>query len=408
MDMHVHGPLGGNSPGGLFGLTSGWYEYFVNGLLPEDVRDEKIRAELLAAVIRSHETRPTWLAVRHYEERFYRERKKSSGRPLSSDQLEQRVIRAVNKAGITRFAERAFQRENIEWVLVDHSSLTYEPRSMMEDFPEGKKKWTHPIVQLLQPEWAHENGLQDISSIVSEVKRDLHVAKENGAVGYKSTQAYFRDFDLSDVNEEDAQKALEILRKYKPERYEDFKGLKIPIYGSVEGERALKTYQDFLLKNIFAEAGRLHAIVLIHVAVWVTPTLKPKYNDPNKLYSIFDNDSIRRANTQFVLLHTGYPENHKISSIITQYPNVYVDLSCPTLLEESILGEFMRMASPTKIMHGSDGDHPEYIAYAANNTRECLSEICKWYYEKQHFSKSECYDMAELVLYKNADRLTDS
>ncbi|MFI5421121.1 MAG: alpha/beta fold hydrolase, partial [Nitrososphaerales archaeon] len=38
VDMHVHGPLGGNSPGGLFGLTHDWYEYFVNGLLPEDVR----------------------------------------------------------------------------------------------------------------------------------------------------------------------------------------------------------------------------------------------------------------------------------------------------------------------------------------------------------------------------------
>ncbi|MFI5421324.1 MAG: hypothetical protein ACHQ1H_10195, partial [Nitrososphaerales archaeon] len=337
VDMHVHGPLGGNSPGGLFGLTHDWYEYFVNGLLPEDVRDEKIRADLLAAVIRSHETRPTWVAVRHYEEKYYGG-KKSSG-ALTSDELEQRVIKAVNKAGVTRFAEKVFQRENIEWVLVDHSSLTYDPKPMMEDFPEAKKKWTHPIVQLLQPEWALGKSLETVSSIISEIKKDLQTAMKNNAVGFKSTQAYFRDFDLSDVNEDEAQKALGLLMRSKPERYEDFKGLKIPIYASLEETLALKTYQDFLLKNIFAEAGRLNAIVLIHVAVWVTPTLKPKYNDPNKLYSIFDNDSVRRANTKFVLLHTGYPENHKISSIITQYPNVYVDLSCPALLEESILGE---------------------------------------------------------------------
>ena len=50
---------------------------------------------IFTAVIRFHETRPTWVAVRHYEEKYYGG-KKSSG-ALTSDELEQRVIKAVNK-----------------------------------------------------------------------------------------------------------------------------------------------------------------------------------------------------------------------------------------------------------------------------------------------------------------------
>ena len=402
VDMHVHGPLEGSSPGGLFGLNQEWYNYFVNGLLPKDFTDKNVRAELLSEVIRSHESRPSWTAVKHYVRGVYA---LDSAVTCGDGSLEQQIIKEVNRVGIKRFAGQVFNRENIEWVLVDHSSITYEPRPMMDDFPEGRTKWTHPIIHLLQPRWAFSQGLETSDSISYEIKKELHTAKKNSVVGFKSTQAYFRDFDLSNVDEDAAQGAFDLLSKSKPERYEDFKGVQLPHYARTQERAALKTYQDYLLKTIFTEAGRMGAAVVIHVAVWVTPTLKPGFNDPEKLYSIFDNDDIRRANTKFILLHTGYPETHKISSIITQYPNVWVDLSCPTLLKESILGEFLKMASPTKIMHGSDGSHPEFMAYAAHDTRACLSEVSKWFYEKQHFSESECREMAELVLNKNANRL---
>ncbi|MFI5421210.1 MAG: amidohydrolase family protein, partial [Nitrososphaerales archaeon] len=272
----------------------------------------------------------------------------------------------------------------------------------------GRKKWTYPIAPILQPDWTKQRKLASAREVADDARKILAQARKNGCSGIKSTQAYFRDFDLTDISEDQAEEALKTLEKIKPYTYFE-NAVLFPVYKEPEAIRALKVYQDYLLRNIFMEAGKQNLVTVIHTAVAVHPALKPWLNDPVKLYSIFDNDDVRRAGTKFLLIHTGYPAHHIVSSLISQYPNVYVDLSHYSVdvswLNAGILAEYLSLSSPTKVMHGTDTAHPDVTAFGAHNTRVGLAKYAEWLYEVEHWSDSEITDLAELVMYKNADKL---
>lgn len=379
-----------------------WYDYFVDELMPHTMADEELRRNIKTGVVRQSETRPNWTSIRHYLAKSY---------GLSSadaDSLEQFLNRSIRSIGVTEHAARTFARERISWVLVDHSMETIGPNSKMKEFPEGKKKWTHPITHLLLPKWAEESSAETAGDAAAAVVADLRIAKKNGCSGFKSHQAYFRDLALADVSEDEATEALRLLKKNPPKCFHRFPVL-TPNYesGSVEAE-ALRKYQDFILKTIFCEAGRMRVPMLIHIAATLTPSLKTWNNDPAKLYTVLDNDDVRRTGTTFFLLHTGFPEHHKITSLISQYPNVYVDLSwisCNTLYVCKILDEYLSIASSTKVTHGSDTSNVDLTAYAAHNTRMALSQFAAKLQNEYSWSEGEIYELAENVLYKNADRI---
>ena len=107
---------------------------------------------------------------------------------------------------------------------------------------------------------------------------------------------------------------------------------------------------------------------------------------------------MRRAGTKFLLIHTGYPAHHIVSSLISQYPNVYVDLSHYSVdvswLNAGILAEYLSLSSPNKVMHGTDTAHPDVTAFGAHNTRVGLAKYAEWLYEVEHWSDSEITDLA--------------
>ncbi|MDG7000483.1 MAG: amidohydrolase family protein [Nitrososphaerota archaeon] len=402
VDTHVHGPMTGRKPGALFGLSPDWYSDFAKTLMPEGSTDRNLEREKLKDVVEQFETRPSSISRFHYLRKSYRF--SSTGK----DDVEKRIVNKIQTVGIKRYAEQAFSRERIKWVLVDHTRLTNEPRSDMAEFPDEKKKWTHPIALMLQPYWAIAKKAESAIGVAQEIDADLEMAKTNGCSGLKSTQAYFRDFSLEDVDEDEANRALRMLKKCKPQSHVE-EPVRFPVYGRQEERESLKKYQDFLLKRIFCKSGELKMPVLIHTAVSVNPKLKPWLNDPSKLYTVFDNNAIRRANTKFLLIHTGYPMHHAVSALISQYPNVYTDLSHYSkdlaYLNTKILSEFLSISSYTKVMHGSDGSHPDIMCYAAHNTRIAVSHLADWLYNVEHWSRSEVYSLAEHILHKNAESL---
>lgn len=401
VDTHVHGPMTGRESGALFGLSPDWYSDFANSLMPKGSTDKKLLKEKHKDVVNQFETRTSSISRFHYLRELYRLRS------TDKEDVEKSIVNHVLEIGIRRYAERAFSKERIKWVLVDHTRLTREPHSEMHEFPDGMK-WTHPIVHMLMPDWAVSKKAETASSVAQAIDSDLKTAKSNGCSGLKSTQAYFRDFHLEDVDEDEANKALRLLKRGRPKSYTE-NPIRYPIYEKREERESLRAYQDFLLKRIFCKSGELSMPVLIHTAVSVHPQLKPWLNDPSKLYSVFDNDSVRRANTKFLLIHTGYPMHHIVSSLISQYPNVFTDLSHYSkdlpFLNTQILSEFLSISSYTKVMHGSDGSHPDIMCYAAHNTRIALAQLAKWLYDVEHWSREEIRTLAEHVLYKNADSL---
>jgi hypothetical protein len=402
VDTHVHGPMRGASKGELFALDDAWYSQFADRLLPVGESDPRLHSLIQSEVKIQMETRPSATSRFHYIAETH------GFKRSNRDELENDIVNTINAEGIKNYSNKIFERERVKWVLVDHSFLTKDPASKMDDFPDGKKKWTYPIAHILQPDWAKERKLESAREVATDAKKILQHAKKNNCSGIKSTQAYFRDFDLSNVSEDEAERALMILKRSKAFAYFE-NPTRFPVYDKPEAIEALKAYQDFLLKEIFVEAGKLGLVVVIHVAVSVHPALKPWLNDPTKLYSVLDNNDVRRANTKFLLIHTGYPHHHIVSSLISQYPNVYVDLSHYAVdvsrLNTGILSEYLSISSPTKVMHGTDSAHPDIIAFGAHNTRIALAKFAEWLYDIEHWSESEITSLAEQVMYKNADRL---
>jgi hypothetical protein len=402
VDTHAHGPMLGKDTASYLHTSDFWYNYFVQELIPAGSTDESLRATVKESLVLQSETRPNWNSIKNYLVKAYK-----LNSTTTSD-VEQFMKKSAQTEGVTEHALRAFKRENISWVLVDHSMVTSEPRSKMEEFPEGKKKWTHPITHLLQPKWAQEIGVDSGADVAVAIKKELQEAKRNGVSGFKSHQAYFRDFSLADVSEEEATKALGILLESKPKAFFTFP-VTIPRFDPrSDEEAALKKYQDFVLKTIFCEAGRIKVPMVIHVATALTPSLKTWNNDPEKLYSVLDNDDVRRANTNFFLLHTGYPDHHKITALISQYPNVFVDLSwisANTTYLYTILDEYLSIASSTKVTHGSDTANPDVMAYAAHNTRHALSKFAAKLFDEYGWGENEIHELAENVLHRNADRI---
>ena len=402
VDTHAHGPLMGKDTSAFLRSPDFWYNYFLDELTPKGSTDQKLRSKIKRDLIIQSETRPNWTSIRHYLVKSY------GLKSPDSSHVEQFLRDSIKSKGLTAHTKEAFQRENISWVLVDHSMVTSEPISHMDEFPEGRKKWTHPITHLLQPKWAQERGLEATGDIADALSKELRESKRNGCSGFKSHQAYFRDLSLRDVSEDQATEAFNLVKRSKPRGFFSFP-VQVPQFESgTEEAVALKTYQDFVLKKIFCEAGKLRLPMLIHVAAALTPSLKTWNNDPEALYSVLDDDDVKRANTTFVLLHTGFPEHHKITTLISQYPNLYVDLSwisCNSLYLLDILREYLSIASSTKITHGSDSANPDIIAYAAHNTRVALSQIATWLYESYGWNEREVTELAENVLHANADRI---
>jgi len=65
----------------------------------------------------------------------------------------------------------------------------------------------------------------------------------------------------------------------------------------------------------------------------------------------------------------------------------------------------LAVAPPQKVLHGSDGSHPDVIAFAAWSTKKSLSMIARWLSENYGWTEDEVTELAEAVLYDNAERM---
>ncbi len=127
------------------------------------------------------------------------------------------------------------------------------------------------------------------------------------------------------------------------------------------------------------------------------------------MYHTFQNDDVKRAYTEFVLIHTGYPYHHHVAALLSQFPNVYTDVSFyakfPGTLEETMKA-FLSLAPSEKVMHGSDSNNvPEEIGYCADNSRRVLGKLLNEFQSYYGWTEKDCRIAAENVLSGNARRI---
>lgn len=108
-----------------------------------------------------------------------------------------------------------------------------------------------------------------------------------------------------------------------------------------------------------------------------------------------------------ILLHAGHPYEEETGFLVSQYPNVYTDLSQTFLFSSLMAKEKIRAlfeyAPLDKIMYGSDGVlFPEMYWYAPRRFRELLADVLAALKEEHFMSATRAKAVAKAIAYDNA------
>jgi uncharacterized protein len=167
----------------------------------------------------------------------------------------------------------------------------------------------------------------------------LELQRKNGAVAIKFEAAYLRSLDFAPAKEADA------ARVYA--RY---------FRGGVPSDADYKTLQDYLLRYIAREAGRIGMAVHFHTGGGCGGYFAMEGSSPLLLDSLFNDPTLRKTN--FVMLHGGAGGFEGLVPYLLMKPNVYADFSeqtwmiAPRHIASSI--RFMLEFYPEKVMFGTD------------------------------------------------------
>ena len=212
--------------------------------------------------------------------------------------------------------------------------------------------------------------------------------KRGGAVAIKFEAAYLRSLDFDDVSRADADAAYAHKQPYKK-------------------------LQDFLFRHIAAEAGRLGMAVHLHVAWGPGGYFHIAGTNPLLLESVFNDPRLHQTN--FVLLHGGWPFTREITALLTK-PNVYADFSAQTLTNyprrvAQVLREWLEFA-PDKVLFATDA-YPysdqlgwEQSGWVASDTgRQALGLALTEMMNDGELTRDRAVEIAHLVLRDNARKL---
>ncbi|MEX2123446.1 MAG: amidohydrolase family protein [Woeseia sp.] len=395
IDTHVHPP----APMTLSESYDKWNSSFVNAMLPGYEYDGKaaLRDKLEDRFEEHLYSMPRQTGYYNYVAKAY-------GVAPDTESFDQ-VVSAGIQRGFTPYIKSILDRENISSVVLE--SREARPQRPDSAIPADRFVWTCPIVDLIQPGWASTKGLSSADAVRRAIYEFMEESVTNGCRGFKSSIAYYRPLGVDMVSDKMASEALRELLDNPPSQ--NVPGRNVPDYQTAELKTAFRNYQDHLLRHIFIKAGELKAPVVIHTAVALHPALRFEFNSPVELHHIFLDDEIKRVETQFVLIHTGYPYHDHVAAMLSQFPNVYTDVSFyskfPGVLEET-LRAFLALAPSEKVMHGSDSNNvPEEIGYCAWNTRHVLGRVLTDYQAHYGWSRRDCEVIANNVLHENARRV---
>jgi uncharacterized protein len=170
------------------------------------------------------------------------------------------------------------------------------------------------------------------------VRPTLERWRSGGAVGIKFEAAYLRPLDFADPDV--------IAARGTYARY---------VAGGAPSRAEYKALQDYLMRVIAREAGRLHLTTQIHTLETFGGYYASGGAAPHLLEPMF-NDSTLRA-TKFVIVHGGWPLIGETQGLLAK-PNVYADISMmDVILPPSQLAAALRQwlnEWPDKVLFGSD------------------------------------------------------
>ena len=304
------------------------------------------------------------------------------------------------------YVKAVLDRERIATVVLQAAEPAPSPPATL--IPPDRYVWTTVVSEMTRLRWITAQGLTSLADIVAAIDQIMESAVERGARGFKNLSAYYRTLGLTRPTASEAEAALKRVLKVAPQVDPAATPGPMdqnPAFADQADSAALTTLEDFLFRHIYVKAGQLGRPIIIHSAVALHPGLRADYNDPRPLYNIFTDPEMQRAGTLFVIIHAGYPSTELVAAFISQFPNVYTDVSFyskypGTLLQ--VYRDLLALGPSDRIMHGSDANSvPEEIGYCAWNSRAVLAKVLTEYLEFG-WTQSDIDTMAEDILHRTA------
>jgi len=227
------------------------------------------------------------------------------------------------------------------------------------------------------------------------VSPTLERHKRGGAVAVKFEAAYLRPLQFADVPRSEAARI-----------YAGAHSLPAP-------EADYRRLQDFLLRFIASECGRLGLAVHFHAAAGAGGYFDVAGANPLLLEPLFDDPKLRSVN--FAMLHGGWPFTHQLTPLLSK-PNAYADFSQQTFVNypravSEVIREWLEYA-PEKVLFATDA-YPfsdemgwEEAGWVANSTgRQALGLALTEMMHDGEITRERAVELARMVLRDNARKL---
>lgn len=285
------------------------------------------------------------------------------------------------------------------WVaFADPLMLPLDTRREAERTPDTRS--LYPLEAKLLGRYLHDLGLARLPATLAGYQRDVVTAtlsrqQQGGAVAVKFEAAYLRSLDFAPA---DSAAAAAIYARY--------------VNGGVPTPAEYKLLEDFLVRGIAREAGRLGLAVQIHSLAGFGGYYDAAGAAPHLLSSMLNDSTLH--DTRFIVIHGGWPLVEETLGLLLK-PNVYTDLSMmDQLAEPSAVAETLRLwlsVYPEKVLFGTDAfdGGPEQgweqgAWVASRNARRALTEALSGMVRDGEITPDRARELARMVMRENAVR----
>lgn len=288
--------------------------------------------------------------------------------------------------------KKNLDEKRVLWVpFVDSLFYPLDPSEIKSISPFLKESLIEYHKEVLELKKKFKVEVSDLSSYLGFIDRVLEDYKRNNAVAFKVASGYIRTLWFDDVEKEEAAETF-------------IEGIK----GKISNWEKYKRLQDFLARYIFLKAGELFLPVHFHTGFGASATLRNLDSNPLNLESVFSD--MRFKNTNFLMLHAGYPFWDKLKPILEKR-NTFVEFSAVNWFVyedelERILYEWLSYPGASeKIMFGSDAGVPVFFWIASKNSRKALYSALSKLIERGIIDEEKGISIAEKIMRGNATKV---
>ncbi|HLW52867.1 MAG TPA: amidohydrolase family protein [Candidatus Angelobacter sp.] len=302
---------------------------------------------------------------------------------------------------------RGLKPPRFRWVPFDDALLLpLNNSSVANETPD--RKFFYSREEMLLKRYLKDLNLSSLPQALEDytakvVTPTIEEQHRNSAVAIKFEAAYLRTLDFGPVPLDAAAAEHEAAAIYS--HY---------VRGGVPGKGDYLKLQDYLMRYVAREAGRLGLPVHFHTGGGCGSYFMLNGSNPANLDSLFNDASLRKTN--FVMVHGGAVAFTRYADYLLMKPNVYADFSEQTwLISTRRLSEVVRDYLewyPEKIMFGTDlfANTPEIgweeVGWqTTQSSREALAIALTGMMQDGEITRDRALELAHMVLHDNAARL---